>query len=140
MSCVFVLGAFHVNTASTASESCLAPCLSTLLPRYLIELLRISHFDGLHFESALFMQPKTSSSQSVWSSKVGVATSQGFRTSSSLWSKLEPSVFEKWPWRCTSRRASSSTGTTAIHMRIRSFLCPTSAEGPARRQNSSPVW
>ena len=33
----------------------------------------------------------------------------------SLWSKPEPSVFEKWPLRCTSRRASSSTGTTPTH-------------------------
>ena len=67
-------------------------------------------------------------------------TSQGVRTSSSLWSKPEPSVFEKWPVLCTSRRASSSTGTTPIHMRIRSFLCPSSAEGPARSKNPSPVW
>ena len=65
MSCVYVLGAFHVNTASTASGSGLTPCLSTILPRYLIESLRNSHFDGLHFKPALFMQPKTSSSQSM---------------------------------------------------------------------------
>ena len=54
-----VLGAFHVNTASTASGSGLTSCLSTILPRYLIESLRISHFDGLHFKPALFMHPKT---------------------------------------------------------------------------------
>ena len=28
----------------------------------------------------------------------------------------------------------------AIHMRISSFWCPFSAEGPARRENPSPVW
>ena len=39
-----------------------------------------------------------------------------------------------------SQRTSSSTGTTPIHMRIRPFLCPSSAEGPARRQNPSPVF
>ena len=61
MSCVPVLGAFHVNTASTASGSGLTPCLSTIFPRYLIESLRISHFNGLHFKPALFMHPKTSS-------------------------------------------------------------------------------
>ena len=43
-----VLGAFHVNTASTASGSGLTPCLSTILPRYLFVSLRISHFDGSH--------------------------------------------------------------------------------------------
>ena len=102
MSCVSVLGAFHVNTASTASGSGLTPCLSTILPRYLIECLRISHFDGLHFKPTLFMHPRTSSSRSMWSSRVGVAnTSQDYRTSLSLWSKPEPSVFEKWPLRCT---------------------------------------
>ena len=36
-SCVSVLGAFRVNAASTASGSGLTPCLSTILPRYLIE-------------------------------------------------------------------------------------------------------
>ena len=64
MSCVSVFGAFHVNAASTASGSGLTLCLSTILPRYLIESLRISHFDGLHFKPALFMQPKTSSTAS----------------------------------------------------------------------------
>ena len=48
-----VLGAFHFNTASTASGSGLTPCLSSLLPRYLIESLRISHFNGLHFKPVL---------------------------------------------------------------------------------------
>ena len=94
------------------------PCLSTILPRYIIESLRISHFDGLHFNPALFMHPKTSSSLSMWSSRVGVRydyvihvnTSRDSRTSWSLSSKPEPSVFEKWPLHCTSRRASSSTG------------------------------
>ena len=66
-----VLGAFHVNTASTASGSGLTPCLSTILAIYLTESLRISHFDGLHFNPALFMHPKTSSSQSMWSSRGG---------------------------------------------------------------------
>ena len=141
MSCVSVLGAFHVNTASTASGSGLTPCLSTILPRYLIESLRISHFDGLHFKPTLFMHPRTSSSRSMWSSRVGVAnTSQDYRTFLSLWSKPEPSVFEKWPLRCTSRRASSSNGTTPTHTRIRSFRYPSSAEGPARRQNPSLMW
>ena len=73
MSCVSVLEAFHVNTASTASGSGLKPCLSIILPRYLIESLRVSHFDGLHFKPAPFMHPKSSSSQSMWSSRVGVA-------------------------------------------------------------------
>ena len=41
MSCVSVLGAFHVNSASTASGSGLTPCLLTILPRYLIESIRI---------------------------------------------------------------------------------------------------
>ena len=40
----------------------LTQCLSTILPRYLFESLRISHFDGLHVNPALFMQWKTSSS------------------------------------------------------------------------------
>ena len=100
MSCVSVFGAFHVNTASTASGSGLTPCLSPILPRYLIEYLRISHFDGLHFKPALSMHPKTSSSRSMWSSRVTHLrhprnTSQDSRTSLSLWSKPEPSVFEK---------------------------------------------
>ena len=56
MSCVSVLGAFYVSTASTASGSGLTPCMSTILPRFLIESLRISHFDGLHFKPALFCQ------------------------------------------------------------------------------------
>ena len=41
--------------------------------RYIIESLRISHFDGLHFKPSIFFQSKTSSSRSMWSSKVGVA-------------------------------------------------------------------
>ena len=67
-------------------------------------------------------------------------TSQVSSTSSSPWSKPEPSVFEKWPWRCTSQRASSSVGTTPIHMRIRFVFCPSFTEGPALRQKPSPVW
>ena len=58
MSCVSVLGALHVSTASTASGSGLTPCLSTILPGYLIESRRISHFDGLHFKPALFPASK----------------------------------------------------------------------------------
>ena len=70
MGCVSALGAFHVNTASSASGSGLTPYLSTILSRFLIESLRISHFGGFHLNLALFMQPKTSSSRSMWSSKV----------------------------------------------------------------------
>ena len=57
-SCVSVLGAFHVNTASTASGSGLTPYLSIILLWYLIESLRISHFDGLHFNPASFHASK----------------------------------------------------------------------------------
>ena len=66
-----VLGAFHVSTASTASGCGLTPCLSTILPRYLIESLRISHFDGskspspiLPFKCSIYVKTGLSDSSS----------------------------------------------------------------------------
>ena len=58
-------GDFQVRTASTASGSGLMPCLSIILPRYLIDSLSISHFDGFHFNPEFFMQASTSSSRSI---------------------------------------------------------------------------
>ena len=34
---------------------CLILCLSTILPKYVFESFEISHFDGLHFNSAPFI-------------------------------------------------------------------------------------
>ena len=63
--CICLPGAFQVKTASTASGAGLTPCLSTRRPRYFIESLRISHFDGLHFRPACFMQVISSSNLSM---------------------------------------------------------------------------
>ena len=66
INCVSILRAFHVNTASTAPGSSLIPCLSTRRPRYLIDSLRISRLEGLHFRPACLMQENTPSSLSIW--------------------------------------------------------------------------
>ena len=97
--CMSVLGAFLVSMASTTSGSALTPCLPTSLPRYIIESLRISYFDGLHFKPALFMQSKTHRvCQCVLQRWVSLSfchprsTSRNSRTSSLCWSKPESSV------------------------------------------------
>ena len=43
------------------------------------------------------------------------------------------------PSLCTSRGASSSTGTSLIHMQIQTFLYPVSAREPSIRQNPGPM-
>ena len=53
-----VLGAFHVNTASTASGSGLSPCLSTIFPRYFIESLKDFTFRWFALQSCSFHASK----------------------------------------------------------------------------------
>ena len=136
-----VLGAFHVSTASTASGSGLTPCRSTILPRYLIESLRISHFDGFAFQACSF-HTSEDLIESInvilqgWC-RYGLrhprSTSRDSRTFWSLLSKPEPSAFERLLLHCTSRRASSSTGTTPIRTRILFSPCPFFRRGTCQK-------
>ena len=143
MSCVSLLGAFHVKPPSTASGSGLTPCLFTILPRYLIESLRISHFDALTFKPALFMHSKNLIESINVICQGGCCYDHVIHVTHHKIPVLLCYSGQSLSLQSLKGRRGynpSPTGTTPIHMRIRSFICPFSAEGPARRQSLSPVW
>ena len=107
---------FHVNTASTASGSGLTPCLSTILSEYFIESL---------FRRFAFQTSSLHAVEELIES-VNVVCQGGRRYHYVIHAAryeipVLPSVFERSPWHCTHRKASSSIGTSPIHMQIQFF-------------------
>ena len=102
----------------------LTPCLSTLLPRYLIEWVCIS---SQLFSCSQRFRRACQCGLQRWASlslRHPHSTSRDFHTFLLCRSNTEPSVFDRSPLRCTSRKASSFTGASLTHVLIRSFLYP----------------
>ena len=116
------------------------PCLSTILPKYFIESLSISHFDVCtSAPTSSYTQILRQVSQCgplVWVlllPRHPHSTLPDCRISSSRLSARVPSTAETWLWHCKVQTASVSIETDPTRRQTLSCPCPASSAVPAKK-------